>query len=222
MPAVSPQPGFCASGWRQGLRGCERGPSRTESVQGCLGEVQGLVTMHQSRSAGKKKRIDVSTEDMLSGHFGSLGPEPRPWPMLEMRAECKAPAVRAGGPQGRGGIRGRVSAAGSWSPAGRSSGGGAHRPSVGEFGVQGGCVCVPAPPACCPPSEGASVDLHLLLRDKSPPLLWPEGPSLCVQLSQAVVRPSAASWAASTTTVTGLGWRVRPGWGLCIPNPASL
>ena len=43
-----------------------------------------------------------------------------------------------------------------------------------------------------------------------------------MQLSHAVVRPSAASWAASTTTVTGLGWRVRPGWGLCIPNLVSL
>ena len=85
--------------------------------------------------------MDVSTEDMLSGHFGSLGPEPPPWLMVEMRAECKAPAVRAGGPQGRGGIRGRVSAAGSWPPAGRSSGGGHTGPRLGSLGCRVG-VCV--------------------------------------------------------------------------------
>lgn len=72
--------------------------------------------------------------------------------------------------------------------------------------MQGGGVCVPAPPARCSPSEGGRC-----------------GPALAVEGGgTSPSPPSAASWAASTTTVTGLGWRVRPGWGLCIPDLVSL
>ena len=124
--------------------------------------------------------------------------------------------MRLGGPQGRGGVRGQVSTAGSWPPAGRT-----HRPSGGEFGVQGSGGCVPAPQPAVLPVEGATVGLRLLWgRGTVPPLLCPEGPSLSVA-AQAVVLPSAACWAALMTTVAELGWRVLLGWGLCLTNLVS-
>lgn len=72
---LSPQPRPCASGWRQGLGGCEQHPPEQSRCRAARGAVQGLVTGLQSRSAGKK-RTDVSTEAILSRRIGSVGPEP--------------------------------------------------------------------------------------------------------------------------------------------------
>lgn len=98
--------------------------------------------------------------------------------------------------------------------------GGVHRPSGGEFGVQGGGGgYVPVPQPAVLPVKGAAVGLHLLLGAGTvPPFLCLEGPSLSAAPG---CFPAECLLLDRLDETKVLGWRVLPGRGLCIPNLVS-